>query len=272
MDWSYLSQQFGQAQHSRDSFVGNGGAVVWSQYGDSRERWETHNFITGQARFTELAVTAGQYLIASNVTLLNEIEQEPDDFARWCRFLQSEFPARFRMEQPIQLELSNDGIQTTQWLLRGYIRQVEQVSVSACERLAIESPPSGIANYDDSMSHGGDNIPQTTTELKPVVLLTGWREITSALELKSDEQSKVKSLNDRMDGPIPKPPKGGQPIVEKTILIAWWNSLAVKQQELANQQSGKKLSAESQHDSGRDGTAAPEIKGGVKKRRRDHKT
>ena len=41
---------------------------------------------------------------------------------------------------------------------------------------------------------------------EPIALCTSWREITEALSLGYDAQNKVKSLNDRLDGPIPKPP------------------------------------------------------------------
>lgn len=104
----------------------------------------------------------------------------------------------------------------------------------------------------------------------PHKLLTSWREITDALDLQHNEQGKVKRLNERYAGPIPKPVHDGQPIVDRDELINWWNGLAVQQQELANQRRGAELSGES-YAHGKSGEVAPEIGGGVKKRRRDHK-
>ncbi len=109
-------------------------------------------------------------------------------------------------------------------------------------------------------------------ESQPKAILTSWREITDALNMEHSEQSKVKSLNERYEGPIPNPGKGSQPIVEKSVLISWWNRLAILQQELSNQNKGEKLSAESSHEYGKSGEVAPEISGEIKKRRSDKKT
>ena len=98
-------------------------------------------------------------------------------------------------------------------------------------------------------------------------LLTGWHEITSALDMKYQDRGKIKSLNQRFNGPIKNRGQGTQPIVESSRLLEWWNKLAVEQQELANRQQGATLSGEAQHNYGRTGTVAPEIKGSVKERR-----
>ena len=74
---------------------------------------------------------------------------------------------------------------------------------------------------------------------KPKKLLTGWREITEALDGKNDDRDKVKSLNDRFKGPISSRDKGTQPMAYRDELIGWWNKMAVKQQKLANQERGK---------------------------------
>lgn len=105
--------------------------------------------------------------------------------------------------------------------------------------------------------------------LQPAKLLASWREITDALGLKHNEQDKVKSLNKRYNGPIPKPRRGGQPIVEHSKLLEWWNKLAVIQQEMENRDSGERLSVEGQHDYGREGRVVPEIGGSVRKNRSD---
>jgi hypothetical protein len=118
-----------------------------------------------------------------------------------------------------------------------------------------------------------DEPPPTGTPPKtetPCTLLTNWREITDALGLRHDEQDKAKSLNERYDGPIPKPKRGSQPVVDRDVLIAWWNGLAVQERELANQRRGAELSGES-YAHGKSGEVVPEISGEVKRRRRDRK-
>jgi len=101
----------------------------------------------------------------------------------------------------------------------------------------------------------------------PVAQLTSWREITDALDLPHSERDKVKSLNERFGGPIPTPKKGSQPIVGRVALLEWWNRLAIMQADLAHQREGARLSAEAQYTYGRDGVAAPDISGGVKRRK-----
>jgi hypothetical protein len=107
---------------------------------------------------------------------------------------------------------------------------------------------------------------------RPRVLLTGWREIMAALEMTHKDYDKVKSLNERYQGPIVTNGQGTQPMVYKDELINWWNKLASRQQELVSQREGAKLSAEAQHDYSREGIVAPEIGDGVKKRRRSKST
>jgi hypothetical protein len=106
----------------------------------------------------------------------------------------------------------------------------------------------------------------------PKRLLKGWHEISSAIGMKYTQRDDVKSLNTRFQGPIRNSGPGTQPMVYENDLIDWWNKLALQQQELKNQRDGARLSAEAQHNFGRDGAAAPEIGGGIKKRRRDKQT
>jgi hypothetical protein len=108
----------------------------------------------------------------------------------------------------------------------------------------------------------------TDGERQPRKLLTGWHEITAELDMKYSDQDKIKSLNKRFEGPIKNNGKGTKPLVYSDELLAWWDTLAAKQQELANQRDGRQLSAERQHNYGREGQVAPEIAGSVKKRRR----
>jgi hypothetical protein len=117
---------------------------------------------------------------------------------------------------------------------------------------------------------------QAKTEAKsdsqPKQLLTGWHAIAAALKLRYNQRKDIKSLNERFEGPIRHRGAGTRPMVYLDDLLDWWNHLAIQEQELANQRDGARLSAEAQHNYGRDGEAAPEIGGGVKKRRKDKRT
>lgn len=128
---------------------------------------------------------------------------------------------------------------------------------------------------DKPPAEGGDGPPRRDQEGTPRTLLTGWHDITDALDMKYDDRTNIKSLNRRFDGPITNKGKGTRPMVYKDVLFQWWDELATKyeelatkQEELANQKLGRTLMAEAQHDYGRDGTVAPEISGSVKKRRK----
>lgn len=118
----------------------------------------------------------------------------------------------------------------------------------------------------------GNEISTSPLCLEPKKLLEGWHAIAAAVGMLHKRRRDIKSLNDRYEGPIKNKGAGTRPMVYHADLIEWWNRLASKQQELANQRDGAKLSGESQHNYGRDGRAAPEIGGGVKKRRQDKKT
>jgi hypothetical protein len=101
--------------------------------------------------------------------------------------------------------------------------------------------------------------------------LVGWRDITAALGMPYNRREDIQRLNQSFIGPIKNHGAGTKPMVYFDVLIPWWNSLAVLQQDLANQREGAELSAEAQHNYGREGKAAPEIGGGVKERRKDRR-
>jgi hypothetical protein len=106
----------------------------------------------------------------------------------------------------------------------------------------------------------------------PKRLLQGWHDITDAVGLRYADRDKIKGLNERFEGPIRNSGRGTSPLVDRNELLNWWNSLTILQEQLANQRNGARLSAEAGHNYGRDGTAAPEIGGAVKKRRADRRT
>jgi hypothetical protein len=103
-------------------------------------------------------------------------------------------------------------------------------------------------------------------------MLRGWHAITNALDMPYKQRDGIKSLNTRFSGPIINHGAGSSPMVYRDVLLDWWNRLAMQQQELTNRREGARLSAEARHDYGHDGIAAPEIGGGVKKRRKDRRT
>lgn len=158
--------------------------------------------------------------------------------------------------RPVSLELTDKGIAT----LKMKDRQPTEVARQT-DSLKVEETLGACAELND------------IRPAEPMRLLTGWHAITDALELKYADRAKVKSLNSRCAGPITLTGgKGSQPMVGADPPLAWWNALAVRQSELANQREGRKLSAEAQHNYGRGGSAAPEIDGEVKKRRRTKPT
>lgn len=119
---------------------------------------------------------------------------------------------------------------------------------------------------------GGKPKQPTSPPGQPRKLLKGWHAITAALGMKYGDRNDIRRMNKGFSGPIKNSGSGTKPMVCQDELLAWWDILATQQQELANQRRGAKLSAEATHNYGREGTAAPEIGGGVKKRRRDRKT
>jgi hypothetical protein len=114
--------------------------------------------------------------------------------------------------------------------------------------------------------------PPKVTHESPRKMLMGWKEIAAALNMKYSQRKDIKALNQRFGGPIRNHGRGTKPMVYLDGLVEWWNGLAIQQQDQANQREGARLSAEAQHNYGREGRAAPEVGGGVKKRRRDRQT
>lgn len=107
---------------------------------------------------------------------------------------------------------------------------------------------------------------------QPKHLLTGWHGICNAVDMKYGQHNELKSLNKRFSGPITTTGAGTSPMVFKEDLLDWYNKLAVEAEELANRRKGRQLSAKEAYNYGRDGTVAPGVGGGVKKRRRPKQT
>ena len=103
----------------------------------------------------------------------------------------------------------------------------------------------------------------------PRMPLTGWLDIASAVGMGKSDIEQVKALNRQFDGPIRVGRKGAKPLVYKDELIQWWDNMTVQAQAVTDKAKGRVASGEAQHAYGRTGTAAPEVGGGVKRRRRN---
>ena len=106
-------------------------------------------------------------------------------------------------------------------------------------------------------------------------LLHGWRAIDEALGLSrsypnmnyDERRRKLAYLNRRFGGPIKAGGKGRQPVVNRSELIAWWNSL---EDQVENQKArirDTQATLQSRHQYGRTAQVAPDLGGSVKRRK-----
>jgi hypothetical protein len=100
--------------------------------------------------------------------------------------------------------------------------------------------------------------------------LKGWKEICAAVEVKYSDRERVRSSNIEFAGPIVIGKTGKSPRAEKSQLINWWDDLhkvyqasAQKSQEQQAEHRERQISAEAQHNYGRDGIVATEIGGSI---------
>jgi hypothetical protein len=112
------------------------------------------------------------------------------------------------------------------------------------------------------------------TAALPAKHLASWREILVALGMRDnkEDKQKVARLNKTYGGPITIPGQGSQPFVEKTKLLEWWNSLEARIQAEKDRQRDTQATVSTQHNYAREGVVAPNIAGGVKKRRQNRKS
>lgn len=170
-----------------------------------------------------------------------------------------------RHQQCVQLTIEMENLGgNLEWLLAG-VRDPHPPA-------APNGQPPSVERVGDAAASQSAAKAQIDADMKPRKLLSGWRAITDALDMKYVERKKVKSANERFQGPITNKGSGTAPMVYRDVLIDWWNKLAIQADESANRREGAQASAETQHNFGRDGTAAPEIGGGVKKRRQRKST
>jgi hypothetical protein len=62
-----------------------------------------------------------------------------------------------------------------------------------------------------------------------------------------------------------------KPLVDKGMLIEWWNGLVEKAQDRDQRRRDSAATVEDCYEYGRDGTVMPDIGGGVKKRKSQRK-
>lgn len=107
----------------------------------------------------------------------------------------------------------------------------------------------------------------------PKKYLASWREILVALGMNhnTEDTAKVRRLNKSYSGPITIPGQGRQPFVGRFALLEWWGGLDAKVQSADQRKSDVRATMAGNYPHGRGGEAAPDIGGGVKKRRRDRK-
>lgn len=114
--------------------------------------------------------------------------------------------------------------------------------------------------------------PQPLPE-EPKVYCSGWPEILDALRLKNnqEERRRVQRSNALFGGPITVISAGSKPRVDKTKLIAWWNSLDDIYQDLQQRERDRQATVGTSYHYGSEGTVVPDLAGSVKKRRRGNK-
>jgi hypothetical protein len=138
---------------------------------------------------------------------------------------------------------------------------------------ASQIPDPATSTPNSSKAAGGDAATAADTSNKPKQYLMNWHEILGALELNhnSENRQRVARLNKskKHPGPIISTGQGGQPKVEKTRLMAWWESLENQFAQSKSREDDTAASAANQHPHGREGQVAPDLAGSVKPRRRN---
>jgi hypothetical protein len=109
----------------------------------------------------------------------------------------------------------------------------------------------------------------------PKQLLHGWRAIDEALGLSQiypnmnydERRRKLAYLNRRLGGPIKAGGKGSQPVVTRSALIAWWNSLEEQVEGLKARIRDRQATLQSRHPYGRTAHVIPELSGHMRRRK-----
>lgn len=131
-------------------------------------------------------------------------------------------------------------------------------------RLDIEAIPEGTPPATDPKA---DPPPPS----EPKRYLMNWPEILACLREPKDKQSAIVKLNRDYDGPIVIPGQGHQPKVEKSKLLAWWNSLESRFEESEQRKRDQQATVANRYSHGKSGEVVPDIGGDIKHRRKDRK-
>jgi hypothetical protein len=158
------------------------------------------------------------------------------------------------------------------WTLACLPRLERQVDL-AQERAGLDVTKAGVGQA--RLPGAGVNQPQAdgaggVAPHPPKVYLATWAAILTALGLKPSQRAHrdtVTRLNKEFDGPIRLAMRGGQPLAEKAALLSWWNRLEQLAEARRQKAENVRATVADQHPYGREGRAAPEINGEVKKRR-----
>jgi hypothetical protein len=105
--------------------------------------------------------------------------------------------------------------------------------------------------------------------LEPVAYLMSWHEILKAVNERNTPEKRqcVRMFNERYDGPIIMPAQGGQPKVERSKLLNWWNGLEQAFRDSSQKQLDRQATTANQFEYGRNAIVVPDLAGSVKKRR-----
>ncbi len=99
--------------------------------------------------------------------------------------------------------------------------------------------------------------------------LLGWREILAAIKRPFSIETKrqIARLNELNGGPVPKPGRGKQPIVDKKKWLEWWNGIEDRKQELEQRQLDSEASTVNTYKHGHSAVVVPEISGSIKQKK-----
>lgn len=118
-----------------------------------------------------------------------------------------------------------------------------------------------------------------TTQLsvvgEPILLLRGWRDIVEILRLAetmpkatySERRRRLAYLNRAYGGPIQIGKRGSQPVVDRSALLAWWQSLTTQAEGKMTRDRDLQATVAATHLYGRTGIVVPDLGGSIRRRK-----
>jgi hypothetical protein len=129
-----------------------------------------------------------------------------------------------------------------------------------------------VAEKDIDLGRPAPGLPSdgAEAESQPKQYLMNWPEILGVLGRPDNEEERrrIRSLNDTHDGPIIFQGPGSGPKVDKSKLIAWWNRLESRWQEIEQRNADRRETVTEQYPHGRGEIVVPEIAGHVQQRKK----